>query len=72
VSEAAILSAQAVTMCIQAVPLCVQALRAGAVDADRAVAARMLSEGYSVGVLVGGEQEQLLAQPGEARLYATP
>ena len=45
------------------------ALLAGAVDADRKVASRMLRKGFSIGVLVGGEQEQLLAQRGEQLAY---
>ncbi|KAL1528836.1 hypothetical protein AB1Y20_010159 [Prymnesium parvum] len=40
------------------------ALLAGAVDADRKVASRLLSEGYSLGIMVGGEQEQILARQG--------
>lgn len=44
-------------------------LLAGAVDADRKVASRMLKKGLSVGVLVGGEQEQLLSQRGEHLAY---
>ena len=35
------------------------ALLAGAVDADRAVASRMLAAGFSLGIVVGGEQEQV-------------
>ena len=45
------------------------ALCAGAVDADRKVASKMLETGYSIGVLVGGEQEQLLSQEGEHLVY---
>mmetsp|Transcript_4235 Transcript_4235/g.8153 ORF Transcript_4235/g.8153 Transcript_4235/m.8153 type:complete len:319 (+) Transcript_4235:191-1147(+) len=41
------------------------ALLAGAVDADRKVARRMLTEGKSLGILVGGEREQLLSRRGE-------
>jgi len=41
------------------------ALRGGAVDAGRTTAARTLKAGYSCGILVGGEQEQILSQAGE-------
>ena len=38
------------------------ALLAGAVDANRRCASRMLAQGLSLAIIVGGEQEQLLAQ----------
>ena len=41
------------------------ALAVGCCDASRAVVDRVLSRGSSVGVLVGGEQEQLLSQRGK-------
>jgi 1-acyl-sn-glycerol-3-phosphate acyltransferase len=44
-------------------------LSSGAVDASVAVAKKCLSSGYSLTVLPGGEQEQLLAQKDEHQIY---
>jgi|Transcript_27332 hypothetical protein len=45
------------------------ALAAGGVDASRSVVERMLRKGLSIGVLTGGEQEQILSAKGEHTVY---
>ena len=45
------------------------ALGLGCCDAGRAVVERVLAAGMSIGLMVGGEQEQLLAQRGEHTVY---
>lgn len=45
------------------------ALSAGAVDAGRQTASRMLEEGYSLAIVVGGEQEQILSREGEHLVF---
>lgn len=45
------------------------ALWAGAVDASKPVARRMLKRGLSLGIIIGGEQEQLLSKPGRHLAY---
>ena len=45
------------------------ALAAGSVDASRPVAKRMLREGKSLGILVGGEREQLMSRHGRQAVF---
>jgi len=45
------------------------ALAVGCCDAGRAVVDKVLAKGHSVGLMVGGEQEQLLSQRGEHTVY---
>lgn len=45
-------------------------LLAGTVDADRKVASRVLEQGRSLAIVVGGEQEQILARAGEHLVFA--
>lgn len=44
-------------------------LASGGVDAGRSTAKRMLKEGMSLGIMIGGEQEQLLSQAGQHLAY---
>lgn len=47
------------------------ALALGCCDAGRAVVDNVLAKGLSIGLMVGGEQEQLLSQRGEHTVYVT-